>query len=202
MKVEENIDSLIPDQYQGSRMDAEQRRSSQNVEEAIRIYRLGCERLLNVNRWGSLAGVSAFQLISPSGIRIEREAKQGDYIRIDLPGPGTMAGMGYDWVKIEQIKSFEREDEHGLAMTVRPSAHPVSGSTEIAHFLKDIATSTFIIRRSGNEVFAEEHGRNEVANTDAQRLLDKGRNFAVGIAAKLGLSYPQWKILVKAFLAD
>lgn len=202
MKIEEKVDRLIPDQYRGSRMDAEEQRCGKDIKDAIKIYHLGCERLLNVNRWDSLAEVSAFQLIDNSGVRVDRAAREGDYIRIDIPGPGTMAGMGYDWVKIEQIKSFDRENDQVLAMTVRPSAHPVSGSTEIAHFLKDIATSTFIIRRNGNEGFAEEHGRNEVANTAVRRMLDRGRNFTVGIAAKLGLSYPQWKILVKAFLAD
>lgn len=202
MDVEEKIDSLIPDQYQGSRMDVVEQRLSPDEKQAVALFNRASERLLDVNRWGSLAGVSAFQLIDASGVRVERAVQEGDFIRIDIPGPGTMAGMGYDWVIVEQIIFLEEPDSSTLAMRVRPSAHPVSGSTEIAHFLKSIATSTFLIRRDGKAVFAEEHGRNEVANTDVERLIDKGRNFTVGLAAKLGLSYPQWKSLVKAFLAD
>ncbi|KIA96554.1 hypothetical protein OC25_02070 [Pedobacter kyungheensis] len=193
---------LVPGQYQGSDMGTVEKRSGRSNEEADRIFERACRRLLDVNSWGRLAGVSAFQLMDTSGISVDREAREGDYIRIDIPGPATMAGMGYDWVRVEEIKSFEKDGIAGLGMRVRPSAHPVSGNPETAHFLQETATSTFIIRREGNAVSAEEHGRNEVANTSAGNLIDKGRNMVVGLAAKLGLSYPQWKSLVKAFLAD
>ncbi|MGM9478110.1 hypothetical protein ACS5PU_16915 [Pedobacter sp. GSP4] len=193
---------LIPPQYRGSSMDAEEKRSACSIAEANSIFERACGRLLAVNTWGKLAGVSAFQLMDASGVSVERAAREGDYIRIDIPGPGTMAGMGYDWVRVEEVKSFEKDGTAEVAMKVRPCAHPVSGSPETAHFLQDTATSTFIIRRKGNEVSAEEHGRNEVANTDTVGLIDKGRNMVVGLAAKLGLSYPQWKSLVRAFLAD
>lgn len=202
MKADDHIERFVPDQHQGSSMDAIEKRVAQSREDAARLFERASGRLLNINGWGNLAGVSAFQLMDASGIRVEREVREGDYIRIDIPGPGTIAGMGYDWVRVEEIQSFGESDGQIVGIRVRPSAHPVSGSLETAHFLKDTATSTFIIKRIGIEVLAEEHGRNEVTNTDAERLLDKGRNFTVGIAAKLGLSYPQWKSLVKAFLAD
>jgi len=193
---------LVPVQNEGSEMDTVETRSACSIEAANAIYEKACGRLLDVNSWGKLAGISDFQLIDPTGVRVEREVQEGDFIRIDIPGPGTAAGMGYDWVRVEEIKSFEQDGTAEVGMRVRPSAHPVSGSPETAHFLQDSATSTFIIRRKGNEVSAEEHGRNEVANTKASGLIDKGRNMIVGLAAKLGLSYPQWKSLVKAFLAD
>lgn len=202
MITEENENNLIPVQHEGSRMDVVEKRSGETKEEAANIFKRACERLMNVNSWGELAGLSAFQLIDSSGVRVNREVKEGDYIRIDIPGPGTVAGMGYDWVRVEEIKSVEENGNNFLGMRVRPCAHPVSDSQEAAHFLKDAATSTFIIRLNGSDVSAEEHGRNEIANTDAEKLLDKGRNFMVGVAAKLGLSYPQWKSLVKAFLSD
>lgn len=202
METDKDNYGLIPEQHEGSRMDAVETRSAETVKEARDVFNRACERLLDVNAWGGLAGLSDFQLIDASGISAKRNVKEGDYIRIDIPGPGTTAGMGYDWVRVEEIKKLDENDSSLIGMRVRPSAHPVSGSKETAHFLKGAATSTFIVKLSGRTVTAEEHGRNEMANTDAERLLDKGRNFTVGLAAKFGLSYPQWKNLVRAFLAD
>jgi hypothetical protein len=202
METDHDHLGLIPEQQAGSRMDAMEKRSAETVAEAAVIFKRACDRLLNVNAWGELAGLSDFQLIDVSGVRVERKVKEGDFIRIDIPGPGTMAGMGYDWVRVEEIKKLERDGDSTLGMRVRPSAHPISGSEETAHFLKDAATSTFIVKLNGREITAEEHGRNEMANTETESLLDKGRNFTVSLAAKFGLSYPQWKSLVSAFLAD
>ncbi|MNL25317.1 hypothetical protein D3C87_1467950 [compost metagenome] len=85
-------------------------------------------------------------------------------------------------------------------MTVRPSANPLTDSQDTAHFLTNEATSTFQVKRVGNRIYAEEHGRNEVPNTDTKYTMDNIRNTFVGWGAKIGLSYPQWKSLVKGLL--
>jgi hypothetical protein len=81
-------------------------------------------------------------------------------------------------------------------MTVRPAANPLNQKDDTAHFFKDTATSTFQVKRIDNEVYAEVHGRNELANTETDQMTDNIRNTLVGWSAKLGLSAPQWKSLV------
>jgi len=40
-------------------------------------------------------------------------------------------------------------------------------------------------------------GRNEIINVDNENFSDNVRNYLVGLAAKIGASYPQWKSLIK-----
>lgn len=201
MENKNNLEA-VPAQYTGSEMDVIENKDYSTLTEAVEAFERACTRLLSVNEWGRYAGISAFQLIDPQGIRAERQAQLNDYIRIDIPGPGTQAGMGYDWVQIEEITTESDSKKQVLSMRVRPCAHPLARKKETAHFLKSEATSSFVITRTGRCVSAEEHARNEVPNTDSGSLYDKGRNFMVGMAAKLGFSYPQWKGLVKALLQD
>jgi len=44
-------------------------------------------------------------------------------------------------------------------------------------------------------------GRNEIINVDNENMSDNIRNYLVGLAAKMGASYPQWKSLLKG-MAD
>lgn len=202
MENQKDPNNAIPPQRIGTRMDAVEEQKTRSAEEALALFHKASDRLLAVNQWGELAGLSDFQLIDAQGIRAERKAQNGDFIRIDIPGPGSNAGAGYDWVRIIQILEHEDPLSRSLTMMVRPSAHPLSAKAEIAHFLKVDATSTFVIRMEGLSVFAEEHGRNELPNINEGSFYDKGRNFMVGMVAKLGLAYPQWKNLVKALLKD
>lgn len=200
MKVNEH-DDLIPDQQEGSEIDVTEHRTFETMDEASAFFARACNRLLNVNDWGNRSGMSGFQLFDGYGKEVHRKAQEGDYIRIDIPGPGAPSGGGYDWVKIEEIASRQQIEDDFLAIKVRPSVKPLSKEASPAHFLQDAATSTFIVRRLQLKVQAEEHGRNEMANTNTENTLDNVRNFLVGGAARLGFSYPQWKLLVKGIMA-
>ncbi|MCZ4221907.1 hypothetical protein [Pedobacter rhodius] len=199
----ENVDmNIIPPQIAGGAMDAVEKRFFETEAEAKTFFENTSKRLLSVNEWGKYAGMSSFQLMDAHGIRADRTAEPGDFIRIDIPGPGTHAGMGYDWVRVKEIKELSNHEEQISYIIVQPCSHPMDKDGAIAHFFKDDATSTFIIRKFGLVVSAEEHGRNEIPNTDHGKFLDKSRNFVVGMAAKVGLSYPQWKNLVKGLLQN
>jgi hypothetical protein len=192
----------LPNQEKGSMIDVVEQAVFPLEDEARAFYQVGKERLLNVNHWGeaSYIKLSTFELTDPFGEPAHRSAQEGDYIKIDIPGPGTSAGSGFDWVKIESIKEDSGDQTQLISMTVRPAPSPVDESGHVAHFLEDSATSTFMIRRAGNIVYAEEHGRNEVPNTETDQTVDNIRNTLVGWSAKLGMSYPQWKSLVKGFM--
>lgn len=193
----------VPVQTIGSEMNAVENVQCSSVAEAKEFYQAVKNRLINVNAWAAMASLpmSAFRLFDYAGRPVERNASEGDFIRIDIPGPGTKTGQGYDWVIIEALVEESGTKAESISMRVRPAAHPLSEDEHIAHFLKSCATSTFQIKRVGNCVSAEEHGRNEVANLDTGHLLDNIRNAIVGVSAKIGFSYPQWKSLVVGLLS-
>lgn len=192
----------IPPQQVGEHLDVREERRFDSEEEAIAFFQIAKDRLLSVNRWAEIAGtaLSAFRLTNAFGNVVNRWAQVGDYLQIDIPGPGTSLGDGYDWVRIEEV-AFESEDGMDMvSMTARPANNPLSGSNETAHFLTEQATSTFQVKRIGKHIYAEEHGRNEQANTYTKSGVDNLRNLFVGWAAMVGFSYPQWKALVKGLI--
>lgn len=188
---------LIPKQEIGSDMDAISSIKFQTLKEAITFFALAKNRLKAIDNWSNLCGTEAttFKLLNPLGT-LPAEVEEGNLIKIDIPGPGTGIGGGYDWVKIEKIESVENLHEQFFGFKVRPCANPEKPNAGVAHFFKDTATSTFLVRLVQNTVYAEIHGRNEVPNTDETSFFDGLRNMTVGYTAKVGLSYPQWKLLV------
>ncbi|EDM34954.1 hypothetical protein PBAL39_00440 [Pedobacter sp. BAL39] len=195
-------DSHVPLQQTGSEMNATAELELGSEAEAVYFFQTVKARLLDVNRWKEIAGAATadFMLTDAGGKPVSRMATGGDHIKIDIPGPGPRAGGGFDWVTIEEIRLQELDDVEILSMTARPSANPLSDQDETAHFLKDTATSTFQVKRIGTRIYAEEHGRNEVPNTETDHQIDNLRNTFVGWAAKIGFSYPQWKALVDGLL--
>ncbi len=45
-----------------------------------------------------------FELRDSHGKEEHRLARVNDYFKIDIPGPRSAAGDGYDWVKVEAIE--------------------------------------------------------------------------------------------------
>lgn len=192
----------VPEQHTGSKIDTTAQVEFAAAAEAIAFYAIAKNRLLNAYEWSEICKVplSVFALTDSQGNTVKRPAQEGDYLRIDIPGPGTHSGDGFDWVRVEKISEEFTEDAATISMQVRPAANPASADTSTAHFFTAMATSTFQIKRIGTVVSAEEHGRNEVPNTDTSHLGDNIRNTLVGWSAKIGLSYPQWKSLVKGIV--
>lgn len=71
---------------------------------------------------------------------------------------------------------------------------------ETKHFFKNLATSTFQVKREGKTVQANYYGRNEMTNLQLDSFVDRLRDIFVALGAKLGASFPQWKALVKGIL--
>jgi hypothetical protein len=193
----------IPEQYTGGELDTVAKAEFPSAEKAKEFYQIAKKRLLNPSKWAEICKVplSTFTLTDSQGHTIEQEASEGNYLKIDIPGPGTHSGDSFDWVRIEKISEEFSDDTDVVSLQARPAANPASTDTSTAHFFKPLATSTFQVRRVGNVVYAEEHGRNEVPNTDSSNVVDNIRNTLVGWTAKIGLSYPQWKSLVSG-IAD
>lgn len=200
--MKQNI--LIPEQQVGSQMDVRSTRRFIDIGEAVVFYQIAKLRLYDVNHWREMCGSNAtnFQLIQPDGLE-NSDLKEGNLIRIDIPGPSSTIGEGFDWVRIEKImNSSESEIDEWTGFTVRPCANPAHPDSGVAHFFTNLATSSFILGRTGNTVWAEVCGRNELPNDCTEKIVDKLRNSAVGIIAKIGFSYPQWKFLADGLMKE
>ena len=199
---QKNIEQNIPVQTEGGLSDAIEKLECRDINQAKVLYKLACETLRNVNAWGKVSNVtlSVFRLYDKGGNIINRSVQQGDFIRIDVPGPGLIIGKGYDWVRVEQITESFLADGEELSIQVRPSCCPFTNGKRTAHFLSPSATSTFQVRRVNLRLYIEEHARNEKANLQTGNCIDNLRNAIIGTAARLGFSYPQWKSLVSGIM--
>lgn len=169
-----------------------------NAQEAERLCRRGMDRLLDVNNWHHYAGEGSavFQRMDENGLALTGMVQPTDFIRIELPGPRI--GRGFDWVAVEELHSGDCRTR----LIVRPCADPTSAENTTAHFLNNEATSTFEVELEGLQVFARIFGKNEKPNDESKGLLQKTRDFLVGLGAIAGASDTQWNRLVKGFLAD
>lgn len=195
---------IVPAQQRGAETNAEYSYKAGTTDEAMVVFQNACERLLNVNSWDKYSGkVSAiFRVTNEAGKETNGLVKKGYYFKIDIPGPGSFTGDGYDWVKIEMIdtSSNNRDDWESIAMRVRPSSNPNNGNDDVAHFFSEDATSNFVVRREGLKITAGVYGRNEIPNTEVHNVVDKTRNAAIGLTAVSGISSIQWKNLVKGIV--
>jgi hypothetical protein len=203
----ERAQDQIPGQETGRQTDFSEHKSFNDRKHAHDCFRKAAEKLLQVNHWHEYAGTasSKFTMTNNLGDEVTGFAREGFYFNIDVPMiPGSNAGDGLEWVMIEKIEAQgdEKSEEEYITMTARPVPDPRKSDPEIAHFFKDASTSTFIVKREGVKVSAEVHGRNETPNNDEVALYDKVRNTLVALSARIGLSGPQWKILVKGLLED
>lgn len=193
-----------PQQYIGKQLDLQAETSLDDVKESKEFFNIVKKRLLRSFEWYDIAKIPAatFVLTDHRGRELLREMRENDLIRIDIPGPGNSSGNGFDWVKVEKItgEKNEEKDEEFCSITLRPTSNPEEDNDEIAHFFKSMATSTLLVKRQNITVSAEYHGRNELINEDTDNLTDKLRNIIVGLAAKLGLSFSQWKSLIEGLV--
>jgi hypothetical protein len=195
-------ENTVPEQHEGAETNTESVETFGNVEEAKAFYQVVRNRLVNVNAWHDYAGTGTadFQLTDASGNEVMRTAQKGDHFKIDIPGPGSVTGEGYDWVQIEEIVEERDEQSDSIAIRVRPASNPRNEKSDVAHFFTNAATSNFIVKREGTKVSAAVRGRNEKPNTEAEAVIDKARNTAVATGAITGFSNYQWKSLVTGLL--
>lgn len=192
---QQDFTGIVPAQYTGEEIEARACVELKDVIEAKTFYDLVKERLLKVNDWHKIAGIisAKFQLINSKGEEVTRKAEQGDYLKIDIPGPGNSEGDGYDWVCVEEINEVADSDMQSAGFRVRPSQNPFGEKKETAHFYSDEATSNFIVTREGKQISAWIIDRNIKPNDSADSLTDKIRDTAVGMGAIEMFSKVQWQ---------
>ncbi len=191
----------VPKQKFGGFHDTETRKLFDQDEISLKFETLK-ERLFSVNKWESYCGeaFAAFQLYDFSGHPVDREPQKGDFIRIDIPGPGESEAKGYDWVEIADICFYENSFAESITMTCKPSADPENKKSQhTAHFYSSGASSTFMISKSPAHLKAAVYGRNERPNLNA-KFMDVIRNLVTAAIGMSGAAKIQWKVLSDGLL--
>ncbi len=193
---------IIPDQYTGKEIEAEASAELKDSNDAVIFYDAAKDRLLYVNKWHHWAGIisARFQAVNKDGKEVDRNVQKGDYIRVDIPGPGSKEGDGYDWVMIEELKEVSGGDIQSIGFCVRPAANPSGDKKHIAHFYDDSATSNFIVTREGTKVTASIIDRNTKPNDDTESMMDDIRHTVVGLSAIASFSKIQWQSLANGLV--
>lgn len=204
--ADKEFKDIVPLQHEGAKKDIEHVVTTQDINDARILFDLARNRLLDINSLGSTmrSGICyIFRLTDQEGNEINRRAEKGDYLKLDIPGPGSAEGKGRDWVYIEALEEIIDPDgmKESIAIRVRPTSHPKEKGENVAHFLKEESTNSIVVIRQGTEVKAVVYARNEVPNTSTSNVLDKVRNAVVAMTAILGFSNIQWKDLVKGLLS-
>lgn len=186
---------IVPPQFTGKEIEVEATRELEDQTGARRFFEIAKKRLLDVNNWNKIAGAitAQFQIIDEKGQAVDREVKKGDYLRINIPGPGSKEGDGYDWVRVEEIKEINKEFVQSAGFRVRPNENPFGEKNETAHFYSNEASSSFIITREDAKIISWVIDRNLLPNTESASLVDKVRDLAVGVSAIAGFSKIQWQ---------
>lgn len=200
--VGDHVDQpLVPPQRSGKAIDARASTVLNTEKTASVFFELVKNRLQHVNSWSVIAGkLSAeFQLVNKEGLEVFRKVKEGDYLRVDIMGPGGTSGGGYDWVMIEQLYDDEEGQEFGFR--VRPASHPTALRAIPDHFYDHDSTSTFLVVRDGRKVMVTISDRNTKANARGKNVVDIVRNRVVAWAAKARFSEIQWQMLADGLIS-
>jgi len=199
---EKNYTGIIPEQEDGREISVKSEVETGDLQKAKALFDLAKNRLLDVNHWQELTGklLADFQLTDHTGQHVEGLVREGLYYKIDIPGPGSSAGAGYDWTKVEKIDIYSSTDVDSIGIRVRPTSNPASGDESIAHFYDKDSTSTFTLTRENTKVTAAIYDRNTKTNQDTEKLTDKVRNTAIGGAGIVSFSKIQWKSLTDGLL--
>lgn len=194
---------LVPEQIKGAYHDTESRKDFLMPELAAQKFDLLKQRFFSINYWKDYCdGLSSeFKLYDEAGLYVERKPQKGDFIRIDIPGPGDLKSNGYDWVQIVMIDDQPYNDEIERHIIIcKPSRKPDGKSDRIAHFYSAESSSAFVISRGQNYIKVGVYGRNEIPNTKKSGLWGKIRNFLVSLGGFTRLTKIQWKSLSDGLL--
>jgi len=199
---EKNQTGIVPEQDSGFSLKTEKAITLQTERDALSFFRTVRKRLLDVNNWKNLAGdfSAEFQVTNEKGYPVKGEVYKGCYFRIDIPGPGTKSGQGYDWVNVEEVKEVAEPGMESLGIRVRPAPSPGESQGDTSHFYDADATSNFIVTREGKKITAAVYDRNVKPNVEASTVTDKIRDAVVGSAGIAVFSKLQWSNLVDGLL--
>lgn len=193
----------LPAQYKGKEIIVESRVDTTDTAMQQQLLQTAILKLKDVNKWHRIMGqpFATFQLTDSNGTELKGDSPQsGMHFRIDIAGPGSSAGQGFDWVRVVRTLDFEQNNYNGTFITVQPSDNPTSSDNHTAHFYEASSSSTFLVYSDSTGVCAMVIDRNIAVNTDNGSIADSLRNTIFGGVGKAAFSKIQWKLLADAFL--
>lgn len=192
----------VPEQFEGSFHDTESQKNIIVPAVLDNKFNILKQRFYSINNWKDYTGTgfADFELFNSLGIYAHRDPRVGDFIRINIPGPGNVGSKGYDWVRIDEIIVTSDAEKEMHLINCRPSASPKGNPNHIEHFYSESATSTFIIEKGIDYIKVGIYGRNEIPNKKNNGILSKIRNFLVTFGGFLKLTKIQWKTLADGML--
>ncbi|WP_247236652.1 hypothetical protein [Telluribacter sp. SYSU D00476] len=199
---EKNQSGIIPDNYTGRIIDTTSKVECRSIEEARAFFDVVKQRLLNVNAWNDYAGAATakFQVVDKEGNEVTRHVTQGDFFKINIPGPGSISGEGYDWVRVEEVRIVAEGEVESVGIRVRPTSNPQNDDDQIHHFYSEESTSNFTVTREGQLITVGIYDRNTKPNVESEGILEKARDILVGLGAVTGFSKYQWQKLADGLL--
>ena len=113
--------NLVPENTKGKHTDVRHSKTFDKHEKALDAFKRAYKRMLNVNIWHKLSGFASakFLLRDQQGDETNRLVEVGDYLQIDIPGPGPASGGGYDWVRVEAIEYHANPDAEEESVGMR-----------------------------------------------------------------------------------
>ena len=190
---------LIPEQLYGLEKNLEHHIAAESTEDAEDWFVESKDRLLDVRHWQKFSPVfgAVFHLRDSHGKEVSRHAHKGDHILIDITDAAGKAKENYDWVVIDAMEydDFPDESRESFAIRLAPTVMPSATSGPVASdFFNRKSTSTLVIERTGKDLYAYYHGRNEATAAENKILPDGESN------AWLGMAEEQWVDLLKGFI--
>ncbi|GEQ85882.1 hypothetical protein ULMS_13900 [Patiriisocius marinistellae] len=193
----------FPKQKKGDFHEIVSMKTSPNISIAKSNYSELYKRLKAINNWESFSDKvkASFYLVDAKTLKITTTFKTGNFVKIDIPGPGNPSGNGFDWTDIINVQESKENDDYPfLTFTLKPCKSPENSKDVVAHFFDDESTNTFVVRRMGTYLFAEVHGRNQQKNIKDIPLKDTIRNAAILMGNTIGLAGLNWLGLTDALL--
>lgn len=193
----------LPQHHTGKEIIVESSTTVDSMHEKDILLSRALARLKDVNSWHRIMdqNFAVFQLTDKAGQPLEAiEPEEGMHFRIDIAGPASESGNGYDWVEIVQAHTFEINAYKGYFITVRPADNPGSKDDHTAHFYTRSSTSTFLVYGHDCAVHAMVLDRNIEVNTDSKTGIDSIRNTVYGAVGKAVFSKIQWQLLADALV--
>ncbi|SDG39093.1 hypothetical protein [Epilithonimonas hungarica] len=186
----------VPWQHSGAYHDTESIKKIVASDLLAQKFEILKERFFSINHWKDYCGKGSadFRLFDSGGSYIERIPQKGDFMRIDIPGPGDIEAKGYDWVEIVLVDDHCSDDElERYLICCRPSKIPGSNTDHIAHFYSRESSSTFVISRGHDFIKTAVYGRNEIPNYKKTGFWGRIRNFLISTGGYTRITKMQWK---------
>jgi hypothetical protein len=159
---------IVPQTNNAVKQDIEHTVTAADRNDAQKLFFIGRNRLIDVNKWNHLCGSGSvnFILTDSLGNKVERTPEKNDLIKVDATS--SQDDSQSEWVYIEDI--HDKSDTDGpfesIALHVKPAPSPEIRGEIISHFQGGEATSCFTLIRRNNIVTATVHGRNEKLNSN------------------------------------